>query len=66
MLGPRLIEIVEAATDAAPGRTAEDIFGGIDAMKLQSSLALFREAGGGAPFEAAIARFGNPIGHSSV
>ena len=43
VLGPRLLEcagILTALTD----RTAEEIFGGIDAMKLRSSMTLFRHA----------------------
>ena len=48
VLGPRLIEAarIVAETD---GRTAEQIFGGIDAQKLRSSMTLFQHA---APDEA--------------
>lgn len=66
LLGTRLVEIVETATAAAPGESAERIFGAVDAMKLRSSLALFRDAGGGPAFAAALARFGNPPPRSSV
>lgn len=40
VLGPRLIEIAQAAL-AVPNRSAEQIFGGIDAMKLKSCATLF-------------------------
>jgi uncharacterized protein (DUF1810 family) len=43
VLGPRLLGCAEVLT-ALSGRTAEDIFGGIDAMKLRSSMTLFRHA----------------------
>lgn len=60
VLGPRLRACVEALQDIA-GRSADDIFGQVDAMKLRSSLTLFTAAGGGAIFEAALARwFGAP------
>lgn len=53
ILGPRLRESVEALQDLTD-RTAEDIFGEIDAMKLRSCLTLFSRAGGGALFDAAL------------
>ncbi len=60
VLGRRLRECVEALQDT-DGRTAVEVFGDVDAMKLQSSLTLFALAGGGAIFEAALARwFGGP------
>jgi uncharacterized protein (DUF1810 family) len=40
VLGPRLVECAEAAL-GVEGRTAEDIFGPIDALKLRSSATLF-------------------------
>jgi uncharacterized protein (DUF1810 family) len=43
VLGPRLIECAEALTNVH-GRTAEQIFGGIDAQKLHSSMTLFMRA----------------------
>ena len=43
VLGPRLHECAEILT-ALSGRTAEDILGGIDAMKLRSSMTLFQHA----------------------
>jgi uncharacterized protein (DUF1810 family) len=43
VLGPRLIECACVVRDlAAP--SAEDVFGGIDAMKLRSSMTLFARA----------------------
>jgi uncharacterized protein (DUF1810 family) len=41
VLGPRLRECAEILA-GLPGRTAEQIFGGIDAMKLRSAMTLFR------------------------
>jgi uncharacterized protein (DUF1810 family) len=43
VLGPRLAECTEILARTA-GRTAEQIFGGIDAIKLRSSMTLFRLA----------------------
>jgi uncharacterized protein (DUF1810 family) len=43
VLGPRLREC-SAVVAAAPARTAEAIFGGIDAVKLRSSMTLFHRA----------------------
>jgi uncharacterized protein (DUF1810 family) len=43
VLGPRLVECTEIVA-AHRGRTAEQIFGGIDAMKLRSSMTLFAAA----------------------
>jgi len=43
LLGPRLRDCAEILTGLS-GRTAEQIFGGIDAMKLRSSMTLFRHA----------------------
>ena len=48
VLGPRLRECA-AIVLATQGRSAEDIFGGIDAVKLRSSMTLFHRA---APDEA--------------
>lgn len=61
VLGPRLIEATIAVT-GAPG-TAEDIMGGIDAVKLRSSMTLFEAVGfekvavDPQPFRAALDRF---------
>ena len=52
VLGPRLIECAGIVA-ATQGRTAEQIFGGIDAMKLRSSVTLFLRA---APGEFVFAR----------
>jgi uncharacterized protein (DUF1810 family) len=43
VLGPRLRECARAVADTT-GRTAEQIFGVIDAMKLRSSMTLFHRA----------------------
>jgi uncharacterized protein (DUF1810 family) len=43
VLGPRLVECA-AIVGALSGRTAEEIFGGIDALKLRSSMTLFLRA----------------------
>jgi Uncharacterized conserved protein len=55
-LGPRLVEATRLVC-AAEG-SAEAILGGIDALKLRSSMTLFRRADTEEPaFEAALARF---------
>lgn len=56
VLGPRLRECVAALQDLTGGN-AESVFGGIDAIKLRSSLTLFERAGGGALFAAALDRW---------
>jgi uncharacterized protein (DUF1810 family) len=43
VLGPRLVDAARVLTGLS-GRTAEEIFGGIDAMKLRSSMTLFARA----------------------
>jgi uncharacterized protein (DUF1810 family) len=43
LLGPRLRECAQILTGMS-GRTAEQIFGGIDAMKLRSAMTLFARA----------------------
>jgi uncharacterized protein (DUF1810 family) len=43
VLGPRLTECARVLLDL-PGRSAHDVFGGIDAMKLRSSMTLFAHA----------------------
>ena len=43
VLGPRLRECCEALLEM-PGRSAEDILGGIDGVKLRSSMTLFLRA----------------------
>lgn len=48
VLGPRLIECARILTEL-PGGDPEKIFGGIDAMKLRSSMTLFARADPGNP-----------------
>jgi uncharacterized protein (DUF1810 family) len=48
VLGPRLAECARVLTEVA-GRSAEQIFGGLDAQKLRSSMTLFLRAGPGDP-----------------
>lgn len=43
ILGPRLIECTQLV-NSVEGRSAEDIFGEIDAMKFRSSMTLFSQA----------------------
>ncbi|ROP60846.1 DUF1810 domain-containing protein [Curtobacterium sp. ZW137] len=40
VLGPRLVEVAEAAA-TAPARSADALMGGVDALKLRSSMTLF-------------------------
>ena len=56
VLGKRLEEAV-AVINALPGRNAAAVFGGIDVVKLRSSLTLFREAGGGPAFDEALEKY---------
>jgi uncharacterized protein (DUF1810 family) len=57
ILGPRLLEGTSAVL-AAPASSAEAIFGGVDAMKLRSSMTLFlRAAPGEIVFRALLDRF---------
>jgi uncharacterized protein (DUF1810 family) len=62
LLGPRLRECVAAVLSHAGERTAEQMLGAVDALKLRSCLALFAEAGGGELFERAAAAFGGEPG----
>jgi uncharacterized protein (DUF1810 family) len=48
VLGARLIECAEILT-RVPGRTAEQVFGEVDALKLRSCVTLFRRAAPGEP-----------------
>ncbi|WP_267381992.1 MULTISPECIES: DUF1810 domain-containing protein [unclassified Sphingomonas] len=60
VLGARLRECVAALMalpETTPATTAERVFGPVDAMKLRSSLTLFREASGEPIFGAAIDRW---------
>lgn len=50
VLGPRLIEAVGAMLDWADRRSAETLLGGIDAVKLRSSMTLFEAAAGTGAF----------------
>jgi uncharacterized protein (DUF1810 family) len=57
VLGPRLIECVTIVAQT-PDRTAEQIFGGIDALKLRSCATLFLRADPGQPvFGQVLARY---------
>jgi uncharacterized protein (DUF1810 family) len=56
LLGARLREIVGVLADL-PNASPEAVFGGIDAVKLRSSLTLFEAAGGGALFGTALERW---------
>ncbi len=57
VLGPRLLECATLLTDAT-GRSAIDVFGAVDAQKLQSSMTLFARASAGEPvFEAVLDRY---------
>ena len=57
VLGPRLLEAAEAVL-ATQGRSAHEIFGSPDDMKLRSSATLFaRVAPPGSPFEQLLARY---------
>lgn len=57
VLGPRLVEAAGVAA-AATARSADDLFGGIDAMKARSSMTLFaRAADDPAPFRAVLDRW---------
>ena len=58
VLGPRLRESTEALLAAEPGASAEAILGGIDAIKVRSSMTLFHRAAPEEPlFRDALARF---------
>jgi uncharacterized protein (DUF1810 family) len=58
LLGPRLRECCEALLAADPSQTIEQILGGIDAIKLRSSMTLFTRAAPDEPiFTAVLARF---------
>ncbi len=49
VLGARLRECTDLVLAAPPGTTVEAIFGGIDALKLRSSMTLFLRAAPGEP-----------------
>ena len=56
LLGLRLRACVDALQDVT-GKTAQDVFGMVDAAKLRSSLTLFAEAGTDQLFAAALGRW---------
>lgn len=56
LLGPRYLEVTQAVL-AHRGTPAEAIFGGVDAMKLRSSLTLFAQAGAPPPVAQTLAAF---------
>ena len=57
VLGPRLLECTGAVSDVRD-RSAEQIFGGIDAIKLRSSMTLFHRANPDEPaFNAVLEQF---------
>ena len=58
VLGPRLLECCAALLDLDDDRTAEQVFGEVDAMKLRSSMTLFAIADPDEPtYDAVLARF---------
>lgn len=58
VLGPRLRECCEALLAADPAASAESILGGIDAIKVRSSMTLFARADPAEPlFQAVLDRF---------
>jgi uncharacterized protein (DUF1810 family) len=62
ILGPRLLECTQLV-NRLEGRSVEEIFGGIDAMKFRSSMTLFAEADKDRPeFAKALGKYfaGNP------
>ncbi len=62
ILGPRLIECSQIVAELA-GRTAANVFGGIDAMKLRSSMTLFAHADPANPvFERVLEKYFGGVG----
>ena len=57
MLGPRLHECVDAVLPWAGSRSAEQIFGSVDAMKLRSCVTLFDRVEPGGRFACALGAF---------
>ena len=57
VLGPRLHECVDAVLPWAGSRSAEQIFGSVDAMKLRSCLTLFGRVEPGGRFACALGAF---------
>jgi uncharacterized protein (DUF1810 family) len=56
VLGPRLVECTQLVASHR-GSAAEEIFGGIDAMKLRSSMTLFARATGEPLFQQVLDRY---------
>ena len=56
ILGPRLIECTQLL-NAVEGRSAEQVFGAIDTMKLRSSMTLFAAVSGGGVFAEALRKY---------
>jgi uncharacterized protein (DUF1810 family) len=54
VLGARLRECAAVLTGLAGSRSAEDVFGGVDALKLRSSMTLFARAAPTEPVFAAV------------
>ena len=66
VLGPRLIESTRIVAET-PARTAEQIFGAIDAQKLHSCMTLFRQAAPEEPlFERVLERYFNGVPDSAT
>ncbi|MDB5295455.1 MAG: hypothetical protein JWO31_1438 [Phycisphaerales bacterium] len=58
VLGPRLVEVAEAAVAVAAGRTALEVFGSPDDLKLRSSATLFaRVSPAGSAFHRLLDRY---------
>lgn len=57
VLGARLVEAAEAVLAQVGRRSAGQVMGGIDAVKLRSSATLFEAAGGGTVFAALLDGF---------
>jgi uncharacterized protein (DUF1810 family) len=56
VLGQRLTEAAETVADTT-GRSAAEIFGGLDAQKLRSSMTLFSRVAPGSVFDLVLERF---------
>jgi len=66
VLGARLVECAAILT-RVPGRTAEQIFGEVDAMKLRSSVTLFMRAAPGEPvFRQVLDRYFDGVSDSAT
>jgi uncharacterized protein (DUF1810 family) len=61
LLGARLHQCVEALAPWANRRSADQIFGPVDAMKLRSSLTLFDKIEPNGPFEEGLTAFFNGV-----